>query len=465
MAKFLTPSLSGGEMAPSLQGRVDVARYAISLKGCRNFVTRPTGGAFKRPGYRFRGKFRSLQSRMLPFIYSTETAYMIEAGPGYFRFWVGGALLTEAAKTVTGITQAATAVVTVNAHGYANGQYVYLDGVRGMHQVNGRWFLIAGVTANTFQLSGINSTGFGAYTGGGSCGKVVEVASTYTASDIAQLRITQSADVLFIAGINGTVKQPPRELRRTSATAFTLAEHAFRRGPFRQLNSDEAARIAVTSTTGATTVSSNRALFTAGMVGGFIYCEEKELRSVKPWTPLEKNITVGQQRRSDGKVYRVASVPSTAGLGGTGYYICGNDRPTHEVGRAFDGPQDTRSDGVNEYKVGVEWEYLHGAFGVIKITEFVSAYSVKGVVVERLADSIKGTAPAPGGTWTFSGDGTTKTFSLTGPNNTSESEYDYVVQVDGSEVAPNPYREPVSGIGGIGGGNNVGLPGTSIQER
>lgn len=89
MAKLLQPSMSGGELTPGLQGRVDLARYVISLATCRNFVTRATGGVDKRPGWYYRGSVKDplAATRILPFIYSTSVRYLIEAGHLYFRFW------------------------------------------------------------------------------------------------------------------------------------------------------------------------------------------------------------------------------------------------------------------------------------------------------------------------------------------------------------------------------------------
>jgi hypothetical protein len=74
---------------------------------------------------------------------------------------------TETARVITGITQANPAVVTSNAHGYQNGDVVAIASVVGMTQVNNLSFTVAGVTANTFQLSGIDSTGYTAYSSGG----------------------------------------------------------------------------------------------------------------------------------------------------------------------------------------------------------------------------------------------------------------------------------------------------------
>lgn len=285
-------------------------------------------------------------------------------------------------------------------------------------------------------------------------GDPVEIVTPYAMEHLPLLKITQSADVLYIAGVNGTVKVPPKELRRTSSTSFELVSHGFRRGPFRSMNANEAIKVSASSTTGETTLTANSEIFTTNMVGSYMYFEEKELRTVKPWTPLERDIALNDQRRSDGKVYRAVSVPSLSGLPGTPYSVCGNDRPIHEIGRAFDGPQDVRNDGVNGYVVGIEWEYLHGSFGIVQITGFTSTTVVTGVVIERLADSIVGTVPVAVGSWTATGDYIDKTFSVAGA--VSSSMQDYVVTINGIGIAPNPYQGPVSGGGGYNGGGNTG---------
>jgi hypothetical protein len=68
-----------------------------------------------------------------------------------------------APDTITAITKANPAVVTANAHGIANGTPVYISGVVGMTEVNGRWFIAANVATNTFELKGVDSTGYGTY--------------------------------------------------------------------------------------------------------------------------------------------------------------------------------------------------------------------------------------------------------------------------------------------------------------
>lgn len=76
--------------------------------------------------------------------------------------------VTELAAGITGATQANPVVITAIAHGLANGDKATLADVGGMIEINGIEYTVANVTANTFELSGIDGTGFTAYAGGGS---------------------------------------------------------------------------------------------------------------------------------------------------------------------------------------------------------------------------------------------------------------------------------------------------------
>lgn len=88
-------------------------------------------------------------------------------------------------QAIKGITQANPAVVTYSgADNYANGDRVIISDVVGMTEVNDKEFTVANVNtgANTFQLSGINSTGYTAYTSGGTILKVSSVTFTIKAT-------------------------------------------------------------------------------------------------------------------------------------------------------------------------------------------------------------------------------------------------------------------------------------------
>ena len=70
-----------------------------------------------------------------------------------------------AAKTITAITKASPGVATSTAHGYSNGDIVFLT-VSGMYQLNDKPVRVANVTANTFELEGIDTTLFDTFSSG-----------------------------------------------------------------------------------------------------------------------------------------------------------------------------------------------------------------------------------------------------------------------------------------------------------
>jgi hypothetical protein len=92
-------------------------------------------------------------------------------------FFVDCGLTLDSPKTITAITMANPAVVTSAAHGFSNGDKVLLSDILGMTELNDVSVTIAGVAANTFQLTGIDSTGYTPYVSGGEARKMVSSVS------------------------------------------------------------------------------------------------------------------------------------------------------------------------------------------------------------------------------------------------------------------------------------------------
>ena len=98
-----------------------------------------------------------------------------------------------------------------------------------MTQLNNREFTVAGATTNTFELSGVDSSAYTAYASGGSVGKIVEITTTYSVTEMFEINHTQSADVLYLVHKN----HPPAKLIRTSAHAgWTLSDIDIIDGPY-----------------------------------------------------------------------------------------------------------------------------------------------------------------------------------------------------------------------------------------
>ena len=68
---------------------------------------------------------------------------------------------------ISNITQANPAVVTSTSHGLSTGAEIEITGVVGMTEVNGNTYRITAIDGDSFRLEGTDSTGFTAYTSGG----------------------------------------------------------------------------------------------------------------------------------------------------------------------------------------------------------------------------------------------------------------------------------------------------------
>jgi hypothetical protein len=121
-----------------------------------------------------------------------------------------------------------------------------------MTQINGRRFVCAGVTANTINLvdvdavTTVNGTGYTAYSSGGTVARVYTLTTTYASADIFALKMTQSADTLYITHPS----YPPRKMTRTAHAAWTIGTIDFLDGPYLNVNAT-ATTLTLSGTTGA----------------------------------------------------------------------------------------------------------------------------------------------------------------------------------------------------------------------
>lgn len=254
-------SFNAGEFSPLLYGRVDSDRYKAGLATCLNYIPTIQGGLTRRPGtmYVSEVKDNSLTARLMPFEFSTTQAYMLEFGNQYIRFFKDNAIITNTAVNITNATQASPVVITSNAHGFSNGDRVVITGVSGMVELNNREFVVAGVTANTFNLTltgslaNVDGTGYTAYTSGGTAAEVYEISSPYLTADLFEIKYTQSADVLYLVHPD----YAPRKLTRTGHTAWTLSVIDFLDGPYLPTVSDKATLTPSASTGSGVTVTAS----------------------------------------------------------------------------------------------------------------------------------------------------------------------------------------------------------------
>jgi len=227
-------NFTAGELSPKLAGHVDFDKYKNGAETMENLVVQTQGGATRRPGTRFVAEVKdsSKATRLIPFEFNITQSYCIEVGENYMRFFKDRGQIVEATKSISAITKANPAVVTATSHGYSNGDHVWINDVVGMTEVNGRRYTVANVSTHTFELSGVNSTNYTTYTSGGTAAKVFEITTTYTESQIFDLKFAQSADIMFIVH----PAHEPAKLSRTGHTSWTLADVVFEKGPYLDTN-------------------------------------------------------------------------------------------------------------------------------------------------------------------------------------------------------------------------------------
>ncbi|MBT3172789.1 MAG: hypothetical protein HN333_15325, partial [Rhodospirillaceae bacterium] len=125
-------SFAAGVLSPSLHARIDLAKFDSGAKTLENFVVHPHGGASNRAGLQYVARAKGTAVRLLPFEFSTQQTYILEFGEYYMRVIKEGGLVTETDVNISGATQANPVVISATAHGYSNGDWVYISGVVGM---------------------------------------------------------------------------------------------------------------------------------------------------------------------------------------------------------------------------------------------------------------------------------------------------------------------------------------------
>lgn len=212
-------------------------------------------------------------------------------------------------------------------------------------------------------------------------GVPLEVATPWTVSDLTgpdgtlRLSMVQSADVIYIAHPS----YPLRKLVRVTNTNWQLQTVSLRGGPFKTVDPDQTITIYASAATGTgITLTASSAIFTADKVGSLILLESKPTDDVRAWE-VNKSITAGNERRSDGNVYSANNTATT-----------GSVKPTHTTGARYDG--DT----------GVQWQYLHSGWGYATITGVGGGGTTATVtVVKRIPSQAVGVGN-PTNRWAFS---------------------------------------------------------------
>lgn len=123
------------------------------------------------------------------------------------------------AKTVTAVTQANPGVATSTAHTLTDGSVGYFNAVTGMAQLEGQAVRLNSPDANTFQLEGINTTNYPAYT----AGTLIPITVWSTLSRAASYQIGGGeADKIDLTVLLDVIKQEANGLLAAQSVSFEL---------------------------------------------------------------------------------------------------------------------------------------------------------------------------------------------------------------------------------------------------
>ena len=104
MAKASPPfnNFTAGELSPRLEGRTDVNKYFNGCKKLQNFLIHPHGGASRRPGTKYVNSVKTSSNftRLIPFEFNVEQAYILEFGEQYFRIHKDGGTVVSGGSPV-----------------------------------------------------------------------------------------------------------------------------------------------------------------------------------------------------------------------------------------------------------------------------------------------------------------------------------------------------------------------------
>lgn len=351
-------ALNAGEWSPLLGGRTDLQGYSAAAYTLDNFIPTIQGPITRRPGTSFIRQVKDSADRtwLVPFVRSRSISYMLEFGDGYVRFYTDRApVLSGASQNISTVSLASPVVLGVTGHGYSNGQDVFVSGVGGATELNGRWFKVANALTNSFELNTIHGdpvdgSAYTNYTSGGTADIPYEISSPWSAADLITadgefgLDVVQTGDVLYIATRNGT--ETLWSLSRTSATSWAFAAISFldgtSNGPYEDLNSTAVTIYASAATGGAVTLTASASIFDSSFDDRVIRLDEEVVTATDKWA-ASTSYTTGDHVRSNGHEY-VAATTATSG----------SDAPSHTRGTVTDG--------------GVEWTYVSSGYGIALIT-------------------------------------------------------------------------------------------------
>lgn len=219
-------SMGAGVLSPELHARIDLEKYAVGLKTCRNWIVRPQGGVRFRTGTELIAEAVESANpvRLVPFRFNTEQAYPLVFSDLKLRIIRNGEEVVEGDLAVSAVAAASPPTLSVIAHGLTTGDDVYVVGVT---NCPGGPYRVIAPTVDTLQLTDfagnfVDGTTW-VWTAAAVVNRIYTVVSPFAQAALSSLNYTQSADVMTFAHPS----YAPRDLTRTGHAAWSFSTIAF----------------------------------------------------------------------------------------------------------------------------------------------------------------------------------------------------------------------------------------------
>ncbi len=204
---FIQHAFVAGELSPTLFGRSDIEKFDLGLSLAYNAFIDYRGGVSSRPGTEFGDYIKEDDKnvRLFKFVFAPndDDVFVLMFGHNYIRFIQNNAYVLEAAQAITALSKNDPSVVTVIGHGYVTGDWIIIQDVVGMVEVNTRTFEITRLNDNTFSLQDpfgvdFDTTGFTTYVSGGTTSRIHTVTTTIAAVELDGLQLHQNKNLIRI---------------------------------------------------------------------------------------------------------------------------------------------------------------------------------------------------------------------------------------------------------------------------
>lgn len=199
------------------------------------------GGVQNRPGTEFSSpaldELRDI--RLIPFQIDADSSCVLEFGgstsggvASYMKVYKEGSPVMLSPVSISSWSLTTVIRVTATSHGLSSTDQIYIDGVTDGDRLNGNFYGVTVINANTFDLKSathggsINPTGWGISPTGGTLRQVYKLATGIVGTALPDMQFAQKDDTLYVVHPDND----PIQIVRTSDTSWAKSTMSFSPG-------------------------------------------------------------------------------------------------------------------------------------------------------------------------------------------------------------------------------------------